>query len=544
MADKKNIIRSQGSIDLSGTSINQTGNTVISSTNELRVNDDQIIINADQAATSSTLVFRKSASSDGTITWNGTNHAFSGTITATTFTGALTGAPSSLSGLTTADLTEGSNLYYTNARADARVDAGFTAKSTTNLSEGSNLYYTDTRARASISEASTELAYNNATGVLTFTQGNTSGVAEGTNLYYTNARARASVSAVQSGDGSLTYNNGTGVFTYTGPSAAEVQAHLLGGTGISYSSGTFTLASTSVVAGSFGSATAIPTFTVNAQGQLTAAADVNIAIPSSQITDFTTAVEATLSVTDTGGDGSLSYNNTSGVFTYTGPSAAEVQAHFSAGTNTTYSAGQFGITDSTIRGKVSVTDSGGDGSLSYNSTSGAITYTGPSANDVRAHLSAGTGVTYSGGAISIGQAVATSSNVTFGNLVLSGDLTVNGTTSTVSSTNTTMTDSLIELGNGTTGAPAGDAGIVIERGNESNVFMGWDDSATGFVFGTTTATGSSTGALTVTPSAVSTGALTITNASNSGGTARNVYQSTSAPSSGDGAVGDLWVLYS
>jgi hypothetical protein len=38
--------------------------------------------------------------------------------------------------------------------------------------------------------------------------------------------------------------------------------------------------------------------------------------------------------------------------------------------------------------------------------------------------------------------------------------------------------------------------------------------------------------------------VTITNATNSGGTARNVYQSTSAPTSSDGAVGDLWILYS
>ncbi len=201
-----------------------------------------------------------------------------------------------------------------------------------------------------------------------------------------------------------------------------------------------------------------------------------------------------------------------------------------------------GLSDSAIQGKITVTDAGGDGSLAY--SGGTITYTGPSASETRAHLSAGTGVTYSGGAFSIGQAVATSSNVTFADLVVSGNLTVNGATSTVSSTNTTMTDSLIELGNGTTGTPAGDAGIVIERGDESNVFMGWDDSASSFAFGTTTATGASTGALSVTPAAVSTGALTITNASNSGGTARNVYQSTSAPTGSDGAVGDLWVLYS
>jgi len=54
-----------------------------------------------------------------------------------------------LTAFDTGDLTEGSNLYFTNARADARVDAGFTAKDTDNLSEGStNLYYTDARAQA------------------------------------------------------------------------------------------------------------------------------------------------------------------------------------------------------------------------------------------------------------------------------------------------------------------------------------------------------------------------------------------------------------
>ena len=43
---------------------------------------------------------------------------------------------------------------------------------------------------------------------------------------------------------------------------------------------------------------------------------------------------------------------------------------------------------------------------------------------------------------------------------------------------------------------------------------------------------------------IASGAITITNATNAGGTARNVYQSTSAPGGSDGAVGDLWVLYS
>lgn len=89
---------------------------------------------------------------------------------------------------------------------------------------------------------------------------------------------------------------------------------------------------------------------------------------------------ASNSVTDAGGDGSLAYNNTSGVFTYTGPSAAEARAH------------------------ISVTDAGGDGSAAYNSSTGVITYTGPNATEVRAHFSAGAGLDYSAGIYTIGTA--------------------------------------------------------------------------------------------------------------------------------------------
>ena len=48
---------------------------------------------------------------------------------------------------------------------------------------------------------------------------------------------------------------------------------------------------------------------------------------------------------------------------------------------------------------VSVTDSGGDGSLAYNSSTGVITYTGPSPSDVRGTLSvaSGSGLTYNSG---------------------------------------------------------------------------------------------------------------------------------------------------
>ena len=54
-----------------------------------------------------------------------------------------------------------------------------TSSTTANLTEGSNLYYTDARARAAISEGSAQLSYNSSTGVLTFTQDDTDGIAEG-----------------------------------------------------------------------------------------------------------------------------------------------------------------------------------------------------------------------------------------------------------------------------------------------------------------------------------------------------------------------------
>ena len=96
-------------------------------------------------------------------------------------------------------------------------------------------------------------------------------------------------------------------------------------------------------------------------------------------------------------------------------------------------------------------------------------------------------------------------DVTIGNdltvsndLTVTGNFTVNGTTTTVSSTNTVVSDNLLELNNGV-GSNANDSGLVIERGSTGdNAFIGWDESADKFIVGTTTATGSSTGNLTIT----------------------------------------------
>ena len=133
----------------------------------------------------------------------------------------------------------------------------------------------------------------------------------------------------------------------------------------------------------------------------------------------------------------------------------------------------------------SITVSDGSNSTAT-SLGGTITFSG-TANEVEVGESSGT--------ITVGLP----SDVTIGNdLTVTGDLTVNGTTTTVATTNTVVSDTLIELGNGTTGAPANDSGIVIERGDSNNAFIGFDESADKFIVGTGTFTGASTGNLTIT----------------------------------------------
>ena len=90
-------------------------------------------------------------------------------------------------------------------------------------------------------------------------------------------------------------------------------------------------------------------------------------------------------------------------------------------------------------------------------------------------------------------------NVTVGNnLTVTGNLTVNGTTTTLSTTNTSVEDTLLELNAGAT-SNTNDSGILIERGStgDNAIFM-WDESADVFTLGTTTATASSTGNISIT----------------------------------------------
>jgi hypothetical protein len=155
-------------------------------------------------------------------------------------------------------LTEGSsNLYFTDARADARADSRFTtnlaASDTADLAEGTNLYYTNARADARIANALLDednMASDSATQIPSqqsvkayvdaqiLTKDNTDEITEGsTNLYHTTARARAAISA----SGDISYDNSTGVISFTND-AGDIEG-VTAGTGLSGggTSGTVTL---------------------------------------------------------------------------------------------------------------------------------------------------------------------------------------------------------------------------------------------------------------------------------------------------------------
>jgi hypothetical protein len=120
------------------------------------------------------------------------NASFSANVITADLVGDVTGTVSDISNHDTGDLSEGTNLYFTNTRADARVVSMLTNATQTNIS---------------ITEIGGALVIEAENGVADST---TDDLDEGiTNLYFSNTRARDAVSA---GEG-LQYNSSTGEFT-------------------------------------------------------------------------------------------------------------------------------------------------------------------------------------------------------------------------------------------------------------------------------------------------------------------------------------------
>lgn len=133
----------------------------------------------------------------------------------------------------------------------------------------------------------------------------------------------------------------------------------------------------------------------------------------------------------------------------------------------------------------------------YNTYSGLIAYTNLKANS-SVNIIAGDGLS-GGGDLTGNVSVAVDSTVvrttgnqtingtkTFGDdVVIEGDLTVNGNVTTVSSTNLIVDDRFIELGANTSGLPSADTGIYFNRGASGNSAFYFNESQGWFALANT-----------------------------------------------------------
>ena len=178
-----------------------------------------------------------------------------------------------------------------------------------------------------------------------------------------------------------------------------------------------TLVDTGVSAGDYGSATSIPTFSVDSKGRLTLAGSASISTNLGIAGDTGTD---TISLADD----TLTYEGGTGVTT----------AVDAVNNKVTVSIGQaVGTTDDVTFNDIAV--------------NGQLT-----TDDIQA-------------------ATLTAS----GNVIVEGDLTVNGTTTTVNSNTVNIGDAVLTLNSDEVGTPTQNSGLEVERGTETNVELVWDE---------------------------------------------------------------------